>query len=190
MVQAEFDGKKMTDDELRAFFVLLAVAANDTTRHASAQAIQRSPSSPNSARCWPKTLPGAVDTAVEEVLRWASPLLHMRRTATRDVTIRDSEIKAGDKVVLWYCSGNRDEDVFTDPFTFDIMRSPNPHIAFGGGGPHFCLGAALARTMLKSLLTEVYTRIPDIDAPEPDFLVANFINGIKRLPATWTPEKR
>ena len=99
-----------------------------------------------------------------------------------------SEIKAGDKVVLWYVSGNRDEDVFTDPFTFDIPRNPNPHIAFGGGGPHFCMGAALARTMLESLLTEVYTRIPDIDAPEPDFLVPNFINGIKRLPATWTPD--
>ncbi len=189
MVQAEFDGKKMTDDELRAFFVLLAVAANDTTRHASAQAIHAFSKFPEQRARLVEDVPGRVDAAVEEVLRWASPLIHMRRTATQDVTIRGSEIKAGDKVVLWYASGNRDEDVFTDPFTFDIARSPNPHIAFGGGGPHFCLGAALARTMLKSLLTEVYTRIPDIDAPEPDFLVANFINGIKRLPATWTPER-
>ncbi|CAN5792214.1 cytochrome P450 [soil metagenome] len=189
MVQAEFDGKKMTDDELKAFFVLLAVAANDTTRHASAHAIHALSKFPDQRDLLVADVPGRVGTAVEEVLRWASPLLHMRRTATRDFTLRDKEIKAGDKVVLWYISGNRDEDVFDDPFTFNVLRNPNPHIAFGGGGPHFCLGAALARTMLKSLLIEVYTRIPDISAPEPSFLVANFINGIKSLPATWTPER-
>ncbi|GAB3020331.1 cytochrome P450 [Mycobacterium bourgelatii] len=189
LVQAEFDGKKMTDDEIRAFFVLLAVAANDTTRHASAQAIHAFSKFPEQRARLVDDVPGWVDAAVEEVLRWATPVIHMRRTATEDINIGGSEIKAGDKVVLWYCSGNRDEEVFDDPFKFDISRSPNPHIAFGGGGPHFCLGAALARTMLRSLLTEVYTRIPDIDAPEPDFLVANFINGIKRLPATWTPER-
>ncbi|MFY9921263.1 MAG: cytochrome P450, partial [Mycobacterium sp.] len=189
MVQAEFDGKKMTDDELKAFFVLLAVAANDTTRHASAHAIYALSKFPEQRDLLVADVPGRVGTAVEEVLRWASPLLHMRRTATQDFAIRDKVIKAGDKVVLWYISGNRDEDVFDDPFTFDILRNPNPHIAFGGGGPHFCLGAALARTMLKSLLTEVYTRIPDISAPEPNFQVANFINGINSLPATWTPER-
>lgn len=190
MVQAEFDGKKMTDDELKAFFVLLAVASNDTTRHASAHAIYSFSKFPDQKAKLIADIPGRIDTAVEEVLRWASPLLHMRRTATQDVTVRDAQIKAGDKVVLWYYSGNRDEDVFADPHTFDIMRNPNPHIAFGGGGPHFCLGAALARTMLRTLLTEVYTRIPDICAPEPEFQLANFINGINSLPATWTPEKR
>ncbi|MCX6481193.1 MAG: cytochrome P450 [Mycobacterium sp.] len=190
MVQAEFDGKKMTDDELRAFFVLLAVAANDTTRHASAQAIYAFSRFPDQKALLIEDVPGRIDTAVEEVLRWSSPLLHMRRTATQDVTVNGSDIKAGDKVVLWYISGNRDEAVFTDPFTFDILRNPNPHVAFGGGGPHFCLGAALARTMLRSLLTEVYTRIPDISAPEPDFQIVNFINGINSLPATWTPEKK
>jgi cytochrome P450 len=189
MVQAEFDGEKMTDDELKAFFVLLAVAANDTTRHASAHAIHAFSKFPEQRDLLVADVPGRVDSAVEEVLRWASPLVHMRRTAVRDFTLRGSEIKAGDKVVLWYASGNRDEDVFEDPFTFDIFRNPNPHIAFGGGGPHFCLGAALARTMLRSLLTEVYTRIPDISAPEPNFQVANFINGINSLPATWTPER-
>ena len=196
MVQAEFDGKKMTDDELKAFFVLLAVAANDTTRHASAQAIYAFSRFPDQKALLVEDVPGRIDTAVEEVLRWASPLLHMRRTAIQDVTVRGAEIRAGDKVVLWYISGNRDEDVFEDPFKFDILRNPNPHIAFGGGGPHFCLGAALARTMLRSLLTEVYTRIPDIpdipdiSAPLPNFQQANFINGINSLPATWTPEKR
>ncbi len=180
----------MTDEEIAAFFVLLAVAANDTTRHASAQAIHAFTEYPGQRALLVEDVPGRVETAVEEVLRWVYPLLHMRRTATQDVTIRGSEIKAGDKVVLWYCSGNRDEEIFDDPFTFNILRSPNPHITFGGGGPHCCLGAALARTMLKSLLTEIYTRIPDISAPEPNFLIANFINGIKNLPATWTPEKR
>lgn len=189
MVQAEFDGKKMTDDELKAFFVLLAVAANDTTRHASAHAIYTFSKFPDQKAKLIEDIPGRIDTAVEEVLRWASPLLHMRRTATQDITVRGSEIKAGDKVVLWYYSGNRDEDVFENPHTFDIMRNSNPHIAFGGGGPHFCLGAALARTMLRTLLTEVYTRIPDISAPEPNFQIANFINGINSLPATWTPEE-
>lgn len=188
MVQAEFDGEKMTDDELKAFFTLLAVAANDTTRHASAHAIYALSKFPEQRDLLVADVPGRVDTAVEEILRWASPLLHMRRTATQDFTMRGSEIKAGDKVVLWYISGNRDEDIFDDPFRFDITRNPNPHIAFGGGGPHFCLGAGLARTMLRSLLTEVYTRIPDISAPEPNFQVANFINGINGLPATWTPE--
>ena len=190
MVQAEFDGEKMTDDELKAFFTLLAVAANDTTRHASAHAILAFSQFPEQRDLLVADVEGRVDTAVEEVLRWSSPLVHMRRTAVQDVTLRGSEIKAGDKVVLWYSSANRDEDIFDDPFRFDISRNPNPHIAFGGGGPHFCLGAALARTMLRSLLTEVYTRIPDICAPEPRFQVANFINGINSLPATWTPERR
>ena len=189
MVQAEFDGKKMTDDELRAFFVLLAVAANDTTRHASAQAIYAFSRFPDQRALLIDDVPGRIDTAVEEVLRWSSPLLHMRRTATEDVTVNGSHIKAGDKVVLWYISGNRDEAVFTDPFTFDILRNPNPHVAFGGGGPHFCLGAALARSLQRTAPTEIYTRIPDISAPEPDFQIVNFINGINSLPATWTPEK-
>jgi len=188
MVQAEFDGKKMTDDELKAFFVLLAVAANDTTRHASAHAIYSLSRFPEQRALLVADVEGRIDTAVEEVLRWSSPLLHMRRTATQDVTVNGSDIKAGDKVVLWYISGNRDEAVFEDPFSFDILRNPNPHVAFGGGGPHFCLGAALARTMLRSLLTEVYTRIPDISAPKPEFQIVNFINGINSLPATWSPE--
>jgi len=188
MVQAEFDGKKMTDDELKAFFVLLAVAANDTTRHASAHAIYSLSRFPDQRALLVSDIEGRIDTAVEEVLRWSSPLLHMRRTATQDVTVNGSDIKAGDKVVLWYISGNRDEAVFEDPFSFDILRNPNPHVAFGGGGPHFCLGAALARTMLRSLLTEVYTRIPDISAPKPEFQIVNFINGINSLPATWSPE--
>jgi cytochrome P450 len=98
-------------------------------------------------------------------------------------------MKAGDKVVYWYRSANRDEEAFENPLEFNILREKNRHLAFGGGGPHFCLGNALARTMLKALLIEIYTRIPDIKAPQPEFLVANMMNGIRRLPATWTPER-
>jgi cytochrome P450 len=190
LVQAEWEGKKMSDDEIGAFFVLLAVAANDTTRHASAGAVHALTRFPEARAKFLEDVPGNVESTVEELLRWVSPLIHMRRTAIQDVTIRGHDIKAGDKVVLWYCSANRDESIFGNPFEFDISREPNRHQAFGGGGPHFCLGSALARTTLRAILTEVYTRMPDIEAPEPDFLVANFINGIKRLPATWTPEAR
>ena len=190
IVNAEFEGQKMTDEDIQAFFVLMAVAANDTTRHASAQAVYSFTRFPAQRTLLVSDIERYVPTAVEEVLRWTFPVLHMRRTATQDFELRGTTIKKGEKVVLWYCSGNRDEGVFADPFTFDITRSPNPHMTFGAGGPHYCLGAALARTMLKAILTEIYTRIPDISAPEPDFLVANFINGIKSLPATWTPERR
>ena len=147
--------------------MLLAVAANDTTRHASAHAIYAFSKFPDQRALLVEDVPGRIDTAVEEVLRWASPLLHMRRTATQDVTVRARRSRPATRSSCGTISGNRDEDVFEDPFTFDILRNPNPHIAFGGGGPHFCLGAALARTMLRSLLTEVYTRIPDISAPCP-----------------------
>jgi cytochrome P450 len=187
---AEFDGERMTDDEIGAFLVMVGVAANDTTRHASAAAIHLFSQHPEQRRLLVQDVPGRIDGAVEEVLRCSHPLNHMRRTAIQDTVIRGQEIKTGENVVLWYCSGNRDEEIFDDPFRFDIFRSPNPHVTFGGGGPHFCLGAALARTTLKSLLSEVYTRIPDIHSGEPDFLIGNFSNGIKRLPAEWTPEKR
>lgn len=190
VAQAEFEGKKMDDEEIQSFFVLMAVAANDTTRHASAQAIYNLTRFPEQRDLLVSNVEEYVPLAVEESLRWVYPLLHMRRTATQDIELRGSQIKKGDKVVLWYCSGNRDEEIFDDPMKFDITRSPNPHMTFGGGGPHYCLGAALARTMLKAILTEVYSRIPDISAPEPVFLTANFINGIKSLPATWTPEMK
>jgi cytochrome P450 len=188
IITAETNGKRLTDEEIQAVFVLMAIAANDTTRHATAQAIYSLSKFPDQKALLLSNIEENVPLAVEEALRCVHPLLHMRRTALQDVEIRGAQIKKGDKVVLWYASGNRDEDIFENPTKFDITRSPNPHMTFGGGGPHYCLGAALARTMLKAVLTEVYTRIPDIDAPEPNFLVANFINGIKSLPATWTPE--
>ncbi|MGE4424856.1 MAG: cytochrome P450 [Solirubrobacteraceae bacterium] len=187
MLDAEWEGQHMTEDEISAFFVLLAVAANDTTRHSSAHAIRLFSQNPDQLALLLEDMDGRIDGAVEEILRVASPLLHMRRTATQDVQVRDAQIKQGDKVVLWYCSGNRDEEIYDNADEFDILRDPNRHVAFGGGGPHYCLGNALARTTLKSLLREVYGTMPDLTADEPEYQENNFINGIHRLQVRWTP---
>ncbi len=128
---------------------------------------------------------------MEEILRWGSPVMHFRRTATSDVVIRDREISVGDRVVIWYVSANRDEEVFDDPMSFDIARSPNPHVTFGGGGPHFCLGSNLARTELRLILHELIERMPDLSLlGEPDRLRSNFIAGVKHLPVRWSPGPR
>jgi len=119
-------------------------------------------------------------------VRYASPVLFMRRTLTKDHAMNGQDYREGDKVVLFYYSGNRDEAVFTDPERFDITRSPNPHVGFGAPGPHFCLGAHLARRELTVMLRELLTRVPDITAGEPDRLLSSFINGIKRLPCEFT----
>jgi cytochrome P450 len=187
VAQARWDGQRMTDSEIAAFFTLLAVAANDTIHHGCAHAVHLLSRFPDQRALLVADPSRRVAGAVEETLRWATPLVHMRRTATAEVTIRGQQIRAGEKVVLWYCSGNRDEDIFTRPHLFDIHRHPNPHLSFGAPGPHACLGAALARSVLRTVLRELYTRIPDIHAAEPQFLVSNFVHGIKSLPATWTP---
>jgi cholest-4-en-3-one 26-monooxygenase len=124
-----------------------------------------------------------IDGAVEEILRWATPVMYFRRNCTKDTVVGAETIKEGDKISLWYISANRDEAVFDDPFRFDIQRSPNNHIAFGGGGPHFCLGAQLARLEIRMLFEELATRYPRLEAlGEPDRLRSNFIGGIKHLP--------
>jgi cytochrome P450 len=187
VANAEFEGQMMTDFEIGSFFVLLAVAANDTTRNGSAHAMHAFQQHPEQRALLMEDIPGRIDSAVEEMIRWATPLIHMRRTVKQDVELRGQTLRAGEKVALWYCSGNRDEEHWGNPYEFDILRSPNHHQGFGGGGPHYCLGAALAREMMKSIFSELFTHIPDIQAGEPDMLVANFINGMKRLPVTWTP---
>src|SRR5262249_31185362 len=135
-----------------------------------------------------------IPTTVEEILRWASPVLFFRRNARADVTLSGQTIKAGEKISLWYISGNRDEDVFDEPFRFDITRDPNPHIAFGGGGPHFCLGAQLARLEIRLLFEELAARVPELEQlGPPERLRSNFIGGIKHLPvrlATAWPKPR
>jgi cholest-4-en-3-one 26-monooxygenase len=128
--------------------------------------------------------------AVEEMLRWVSPLIYFRRTATRDTEIRGQQIREGQKVVMYYPSANRDEDIFDDATTFDVRRKHNPHVAFGGGGHHFCLGASLARLEIRVMFEELLPRLPDMElAGAPRRLRSNFINGIKHLPVRFTPER-
>jgi hypothetical protein len=134
---------------------------------------------------------GKIDNAIEEILRWATPVYHFRRTATDDTVIGDKEIKKGDKVVMWHISADRDEEVFDDPYQFNIERFPNEHIAFGGGGQHFCLGANLARMELKLIFKEILERIPDMSlAGNVDILRSNFIGGIKHMPVNFTAGAR
>jgi cytochrome P450 len=184
LVQAEIDGDKLTHPEIAAFFVLLSVAGNDTTRHTTSHAMRALTVNPDQR----ELLPEHIDTAVEEFVRWATPVLTFRRTATRDVELHGQKIAEGEKVVLFYHSGNRDDDAFPDPWRFDVTRDPNHHVGFGGGGPHYCLGASLARTQLRSIFTELLERVPDIQADEPElFKGAAFIHGVKRMPCSFTP---
>jgi len=188
LLAAEIDGDTLSDLDFNLFFLLLAVAGNETTRNAIAQGVNAFLENPDQ---WDRLVadPAAhVAGATEEVLRWASPVMYFRRNATCDVELGGQLIRAGDKISLWYVSANRDEAVFADPFRFDIGRDPNPHIAFGGGGPHFCLGAQLARLEIRVLLEELVRRAPRIAAVgAPDRLRSNFIGGIKHLPVRLDP---
>lgn len=189
LVTSEVDGEHLTPEELASFFILLVVAGNETTRNAIAHGLWLLTDHPDQRDRWLADIDGLAPTAVEEIVRLASPVIHFRRTVTQDgVRLGDHEFSEGDRVVLWYWSANRDEAVFADPFTFDITRTPNDHVGFGGPGPHFCLGAHLARREITVMFRELLTRLPDIHAvAEPQRLRSNFINGIKHLPAAFTP---
>ncbi len=191
LLNAEIEGEQLSELEFDMFMMLLAVAGNETTRNATAHGMYALLTHPDQFELLKRDPEARIDDAVEEVLRWASPVLHFRRTATVDTEIRGRQIAAGDRVVIWHISANRDEEVWDDPFVFDITRNPNPHVAFGGGGSHFCLGANLARMELKLILTELVTRLPDMQlAGEPERLLSNFIGGIKHMPVKWTPGER
>ena len=189
LITAEVDGESLTPAEVSSFFLLLVAAGNETTRNAISHGLHALSEYPDQMVRWQGDVDGLAASAVEEIVRWASPVIHFRRTCTEDgVRIGDQELNAGDKVVLWYGSANRDEAVFEDPFSFDVGRTPNDHLGFGGPGPHFCLGAHLARREITVMFKELFKRVPDIRAVgEPDRLQSNFINGIKHLPAKWTP---
>jgi methyl-branched lipid omega-hydroxylase len=182
LVNANIDGESLTDQELGSFFILLVVAGNETTRNAIAHGLDLFTRHPDQRELLTADFDACGPTAVEEIVRYTSPVIWMRRTATRDTTLNEHEIRAGDKLILYYGSANRDESVFTDPDRFDITRSPNPHVGFGGPGPHFCLGAHLARREITVMFRELFRSAPDIRAGEPDRLLSNFINGIKHLP--------
>jgi methyl-branched lipid omega-hydroxylase len=185
LVTANIDGETLTGAELASFFVLLVVAGNETTRTALSHALMLLTEFPDQRELLLGDFENRIEGAVEEIVRYASPVLFMRRTVTRDYTMNGQAYREGDKLVLYYYSANRDEAVFAGPGTFDITRSPNPHVGFGAAGPHFCLGAHLARRELTVMLRELLTRVPDITAGDPDRLLSSFVNGIKRLPCQF-----
>jgi methyl-branched lipid omega-hydroxylase len=185
LVTANIDGEQLTSAELASFFILLVVAGNETTRTALSHALLLLTGFPEQRALLLADLEARLEGAVEEIVRHASPVIFMRRTLTRDYTMNGQDYREGDKVVLFYYSANRDETVFAEPERFDITRSPNPHLGFGGAGPHFCLGAHLARRELTVMLRELLTRVPAITAGEPDRLLSSFVNGIKRLPCQF-----
>jgi len=189
LVQAEVDGERLTDHDIGAFFTLLSVAGTDTTKHTSAFTVKAMTEFPEQRDWLRADFDGRIKTALEEFVRFASPVMTFRRTAVVETELAGKKIVPGDKVVLFYPSGNRDEDVFDEPERFDLSRDPNPHVGFGGGGLHFCLGNQLAKGALRALFSELLNRVPDFQAGEPDLLGTNFMRGVKRLPFTFTPEK-
>ncbi|HVN51389.1 MAG TPA: cytochrome P450 [Acidimicrobiales bacterium] len=185
LLASEIDGDRLSELEFEMFFLLLAVAGNETTRNATAHGMKALLDHPDQFDKL-KAKPDLIPTAVEEIVRWATPVLHFRRTALEDYELGGKTIRAGDKVVMWHISANRDEAVFDEPFRFDVERSPNEHIAFGGGGPHFCLGANLARMELRLIFAELVRRLPDLELDgEVEYLRSNFIGGIKHMPVRW-----
>jgi cholest-4-en-3-one 26-monooxygenase len=188
LTTASVDGEQLTGLEIDLFFLLLTVAGNETTRNLISHgmvALLEHPDQLEKVRKNRDLLPGAV----EEMLRWASPVMNFRRTAMADVELGGKQIKAGDKVVIWYIAANFDEKVFPDPFTFDVERTPNEHVAFGGGGPHFCLGANLARMEINVMFDEVLDRMHDIEfTGDVSRLRSNFINGLKHIPLKFRAE--
>jgi len=189
LVTANIDGEQLTSAELASFFILLVVAGNETTRNALSHGLMLLTEYPDQRALLLADLENRIGGAVEEIVRYASPVIFMRRTLTRDYSMNGQDYHEGDKVVLFYYAANRDESVFADPERFDITRSPNPHVAFGGPGPHFCLGSHLARREVTVMLRELLTRVPDITAGEPDRLLSSFINGIKRLPCQFSSQE-
>lgn len=187
LVNAEVDGEKLTPSDLASFFILLVVAGNETTRNAISWGLTYLTENPDQRELWKNDFEGVAGTAVEEIVRLASPVTYMRRTALSDTELGGQAVKAGDKLFMNYLAANRDESVFADPYKFDVLRDPNPHLGFGGPGPHFCLGAHLARREIKVMFRHLFDRLPDIEASgDPVLLSSSFIHGIKHLPASFT----
>ncbi len=187
LVQADVDGEHLTHAEIAAFFVLLSVAGNDTTRHTTSHAMRALTVNPDQRALLLEDLDGRLGAAVEEFIRWASPVMTFRRTTTREVELHGERLPAGEKVVLFYHSANRDERAFEEPWRFDVTRDPNRHLGFGGGGPHYCLGASLARAQLRSIFGELLRVVPEIEAQEPELLRSAFVHGVKRMECEFRP---
>jgi linalool 8-monooxygenase len=191
LVAAEVDGESLNDFEIAAFFALLMFAGNDTTRNTISGGTLALIENPDQRQ---KLIddPSLIDSAVEECLRWVTPVMHFRRTPTTDTELRGVQLKEGDKVVIWYTSGSRDEEAVPDPMRFDVARSGKvEHQAFGGGGRHFCLGSPLARMELKLVYPEILRRLPDMELAGPVGRThSNWVNGYTSMPVTFTPTPR
>ena len=186
LMLAELDGERLTQQELASFFILLLVAGNETTRNAISWGLHFLTENPDQRATWAADFAATTPTAVEEIVRLASPVISMRRTVTRDGAELGGRVwNEGDKLLLSYWAANRDEAVFEDPLRFDVSRSPNDHVGFGAPGPHFCLGAHLARREIAVAFRELFAQVPTIHATgHPAVLRSSFINGVKRLPAS------
>ncbi|WP_214408969.1 cytochrome P450 [Sphaerisporangium fuscum] len=186
LVTANVDGERLTPRELGSFFTLLLVAGNETARNTMAHGLKLLTDNPGERERLAGDFEGHIAGAIEETVRYVSPIMQFRRTVTQDYEIRGVRLRPGDKVVLFYGSANRDEDVFDDPDRYDITRKPNPHVGFGGPGPHFCLGANLARQEIKIMYRELFTRLPGIRAVgEPELLLSNFDNSVRSQAFTF-----
>jgi methyl-branched lipid omega-hydroxylase len=189
LVTTEVDGERLSHQEIASFFILLLVAGNETTRNAISQGVLALSEHPEQRARWMAD-PSIDRTAVEEIVRWTSPITWMRRTATQDGELNGLTFSAGDKFLLFYAAANRDPAVFADPHVFDLTRDPNPHFGFGAHGPHFCLGAHLARREIAVTFRGLFEKLPDLEVTgQPDRLRNSFVNGLKRLPARLTGER-
>jgi cytochrome P450 len=185
LVNAEVDGDRLSDADVAAFFVLLSVAANDTTRQTTSHAMKALTDFPDQRAWLSEDFDKRIGTAVEEFIRWASPVMTFRRTAAADFELGGQTILAGEKVVMFYSSANWDTEVFDHPERFDLSRIPNPHLGFGGGGVHFCLGAHVARAQLRAIFGELLRQLPDIQAGDPTYVAGNFIHAVRSMPCTY-----
>jgi cytochrome P450 len=185
LVHAEVDGDRLTDAEVAAFFVLLSVAGNDTTRQTISHTMKALTDFPAQKDWLLEDYENRIGTAVEEFVRWATPVMTFRRTAATDFELGGQAVTAGDKVVMFYSSGNWDAEAFDHPEQFDLSRSPNPHLGFGGGGLHFCLGAHVARAQLRAIFGELLRQLPDIQAGDPTYVAGNFVHAVGAMPCTF-----
>lgn len=188
LVNAEIEGDHLDEADLASFFVLLVVAGNETTRNAISWGLKYLTDNPDQRSIWMDDYEGIAPSAVDEIIRLASPVTYMRRTVTQDTSLAGRELLEGDKVAMFYLAANRDPEAFANPYRFDVRRSPNSQCGFGGPGPHFCLGAHLARREITVMFRQLFTRLPDIVAvEEPDALQSSFIHGVKHLKAEFNP---
>jgi cytochrome P450 len=191
LATADLDGRPLAGEELAQWFILLMIAGTETTRQAISHGVLMLDRHPDQKAAWQQDFTRLAPTAAEEIVRWSSPVIAFRRTLTRDVVLSGQQLAAGEKVMLFYPSANRDEQAFAGPYRFDLARTPNPHLGYGGPGPHYCLGAHLARAEIRALFQALFTRMPDLQVTgEPEWLRSWSINGIKHLPVRFTPSRR